>query len=68
MKKCSASFSQFRILVLEAVYGATIKLRRYIVLNITTKVISKVAKGMRDVENVGNNQLVGQALGDPQGR
>lgn len=51
--RCSASFSQFRMTFFEVLYGTNIKLQRYTVLSIATKIISKVADVVRNVENVG---------------
>lgn len=45
--RCSASFSQFRMTFFEVLYGTNIKLQRYTVLSIATKIISKVADVVR---------------------
>lgn len=49
---CSTLFSQFRVLLLEALYDAAIKLKRYTFLNITMKIISEMVEVMGDVENI----------------
>lgn len=49
-EKCIASWSQFRLFLLEAPYDVAVKLERHIMLTITMKIISKV---MSDLASVG---------------